>query len=375
MRAELQNIVDKITKSLKLLEQRMDLGSVDHRLEEFNALSENPSFWQDQKKAQTLMRERQFLVDQIETYKNLSSELKENVDLIELAEQENEVSILDEIDGNLKKLLILAEQKEIEALLDGEADANDAFLEINAGAGGTESCDWASMLSRMYVRWAEQRDYKVELMSESSGDEAGIKSVTYKIHGLNAYGWLKSESGVHRLVRISPFDSNSKRHTSFSSVWVYPVIDENIEIEINPADIRIDTYRSSGAGGQHVNTTDSAVRITHHPTGIVVTSSEKSQHQNRDIAMKALKSRLYQLELDKRTAEISQAHESKGDAGWGNQIRSYVLQPYQMVKDLRSNIETSDTQGVLNGNLDKFMAGALALNVAGKSRSEANSEN
>ena len=225
------------------------------------------------------------------------------------------------------------------------------------------------------MRWAEQRNYKIELMSENSGDEAGIKSVCYKIQGMNAYGWLKTESGVHRLVRISPFDSNAKRHTSFSSVWVYPVIDDNIDIEVNPSDLRIDTYRSSGAGGQHVNTTDSAVRITHNPTGIVVTSSEKSQHQNRDIAMKALKSRLYQLELNKRTAAISDAHESKGDAGWGNQIRSYVLHPYQMVKDLRSNIETSDTQGVLNGKLDNFMASALALNVAGKSRAEANSKN
>ena len=375
MRAELQNIVEKIKNSLILLAQRMDLDSVNHRLEEFNALSESPEFWNDQKKAQKLMRERQILVSQIDTYKNLSLELQEHIDLIELAELEEEEEILQESQLNLQKLLIFVEKKEIEALLDGEADANDSFLEINAGAGGTESCDWASMLSRMYVRWAERHNYKVELMAENAGDEAGIKSVTYKIQGLNAYGWLKSESGVHRLVRISPFDSNAKRHTSFASVWVYPVIDENIEIEVNPADIRIDTYRSSGAGGQHVNTTDSAVRITHHPTGIVVTSSEKSQHQNRDIAMKALKSRLYQLELDKRTSAISDAHESKGDAGWGNQIRSYVLQPYQMVKDLRSNIETSDTQGVLNGNLDMFMSGALAQKVTGKSRSEANSQN
>jgi len=375
MRAELQNIVEKIKKSLILLAQRMDLDSVNHRLEEFNALSESPEFWNDQKKAQKLMRERQILVSQIDTYKNLSLELQEHIDLIELAELEEEEEILQESQLNLQKLLIFVEKKEIEALLDGEADANDSFLEINAGAGGTESCDWASMLSRMYVRWAERHNYKVELMAVNAGDEAGIKSVTYKIQGLNAYGWLKSESGVHRLVRISPFDSNAKRHTSFASVWVYPVIDENIEIEVNPADIRIDTYRSSGAGGQHVNTTDSAVRITHHPTGIVVTSSEKSQHQNRDIAMKALKSRLYQLELDKRTSAISDAHESKGDAGWGNQIRSYVLQPDQMVKDLRSNIETSDTQGVLNGNLDMFMSGALAQKVTGKSRSEANSPN
>lgn len=375
MRAELQNIIEKIKKSLILLAQRMDLDSVNHRLEEFNALSESPEFWNDQKKAQKLMRERQILVSQIDTYKNLSLELQEHIDLIELAELEEEEEILQESQLNLQKLLSFVEKKEIEALLDGEADANDSFLEINAGAGGTESCDWASMLSRMYVRWAERHNYKVELMAENAGDEAGIKSVTYKIQGLNAYGWLKSESGVHRLVRISPFDSNAKRHTSFASVWVYPVIDENIEIEVNPADIRIDTYRSSGAGGQHVNTTDSAVRITHHPTGIVVTSSEKSQHQNRDIAMKALKSRLYQLELDKRTSAVSDAHESKGDAGWGNQIRSYVLQPYQMVKDLRSNIETSDTQGVLNGNLDMFMSGALAQKVTGKSRSEANSQN
>ena len=264
-----------------------------------------------------------------------------------------------------------AAEKELEALLDGEADSNDTFLEINAGAGGTESCDWANMLARMYVRWAEKKGYKVELQSMSDGDEAGIKSAAYKIIGPNAYGWLKSEAGVHRLVRISPFDSDARRHTSFSSVWVYPVVDDTIEIEIADKDIRLDTYRSSGAGGQHVNKTDSAVRITHFPTGIVVTSSEKSQHQNRDIAMKALKSRLYQLELDKRNAAINEAHENKGDAGWGNQIRSYVLQPYQMVKDLRTGHETSDTQGVLDGDLDAFMAATLALNVHGMKRGDA----
>jgi peptide chain release factor 2 len=256
-------------------------------------------------------------------------------------------------------------------LLDGEADGNDTFLEINAGAGGTESCDWAAMLARMYVRWAEAHGYKVELISESAGEEAGIKSAAYKIIGHNAYGWLKSESGVHRLVRISPYDSAARRHTSFSSVWVYPVVDENIEIEVPPNEIRLDTYRSSGAGGQHVNTTDSAVRITHIPTGIVVTSSEKSQHQNRANAMAALKSRLYQMELERRTASIQEAHEAKGDAGWGNQIRSYVLQPYQMVKDLRTGVETSDTSGVLDGDLDRFMAATLAMEVSGKSRAEA----
>jgi peptide chain release factor 2 len=263
---------------------------------------------------------------------------------------------------------------ELEALLDGEADGNDTFLEINAGAGGTESCDWASMLARMYVRWAEKKGYKVELQAETPGEEAGIRSAAYKISGPNAYGWLKSESGVHRLVRISPYDSAARRHTSFSSVWVYPVVDDNIEIVIPDNEIRIDTYRSSGAGGQHVNTTDSAVRITHLPTNIVVTSSEKSQHQNRANAMAALKARLYQLELDKRNAEINAQHAAKGDAGWGNQIRSYVLQPYQMVKDLRTGYETSDTQGVLDGDLDGFMAATLALDVAGKSRAEAQAE-
>jgi peptide chain release factor 2 len=226
----------------------------------------------------------------------------------------------------------------------------------------------------MYVRWAEKKGYTVEMQSETAGEEAGIRSVAYKISGHNAYGWLKSESGVHRLVRISPYDSAARRHTSFSSVWVYPVVDDNIEIEVHDKDIRIDTYRSSGAGGQHVNKTDSAVRITHFPTGIVVTSSLKSQHQNRDIAMQALKSRLYQLELDKRNAAINEAHENKGDAGWGNQIRSYVLQPYQMVKDLRTGVETSDTGGVLDGDLDKFMAATLALGVHGMGRAEANAE-
>jgi peptide chain release factor 2 len=320
------------------------------------------------------MRDRQMLVDAFETHNAIQQDMRDNIEMIELGEMEEDQEVITDAENALRALEGRAAQKELEALLDGEADGNDTFLEINAGAGGTESCDWASMLARMYVRWAEKKGYKVELQSESSGDEAGIKSAAYKISGLNAYGWLKSESGVHRLVRISPFDSAAKRHTSFCSVWVYPVVDDNIDIEVNPADIRVDTYRSSGAGGQHVNTTDSAVRITHHPTGIVVTSSEKSQHQNRDIAMKALKSRLYQMELDRRNAAINEAHESKGDAGWGNQIRSYVMQPYQMVKDLRTQVETSDTKGVLDGDLDQFMAATLALKVSGKSRSEAQGE-
>jgi len=349
----------------------MGWETAQHRLEEFNARVEDPNLWDDPAKAQKLMRERQSLVDALDTHNNIQQELEDQTGLIELGEMEEDDEVVTEAEEALKVLAKRAAAKELEALLDGEADSNDTFLEINAGAGGTESCDWASMLARMYVRWAEKRGYTVELQSESSGDEAGIKSAAYKISGHNAYGWLKSESGVHRLVRISPFDSAAKRHTSFCSVWVYPVVDDDIEIEVNPADIRVDTYRSSGAGGQHVNTTDSAVRITHAPTGIVVTSSEKSQHQNRDIAMKALKSRLYQLELDRRNEAINEAHESKGDAGWGNQIRSYVLQPYQMVKDLRTGVETSDTKGVLDGDLDQFMAATLAMNVSGKTRAEA----
>lgn len=374
MRAETQNSVDAITKSLELLAQRLDYESAPHRLEEFNARVEDPNLWDNPDAAQKLMRERQMLVDAMGNYEGIKTELQDNIDLIELGEMEEDEEVVAEAEEALKALEAKAAEKELEALLDGEADGNDTFLEINSGAGGTESCDWASMLARMYIRWAEKKGYKVELQSETAGEEAGIKSAAYKISGTNAYGWLKSESGVHRLVRISPFDSAAKRHTSFSSVWVYPVVDDNIEIEVNPADIRIDTYRSSGAGGQHVNTTDSAVRITHNPTGIVVTSSEKSQHQNRDIAMKALKSRLYQMELDKRTASINEAHENKGDAGWGNQIRSYVLQPYQMVKDLRTNFETSDTKGVLDGDLDGFMAATLAMDVSGMSRADAQSE-
>ena len=374
MRAETLSQADAIRKSLALLAQRMDYEMAPHRLEEFNAMIEDPNLWNDPAKAQKLMRERQALMDAVGTYRMIEAGLNDNLELIEMGEAEGDADIVTEAEAAIKALVETARAKELEALLDGEADGNDTFLEINAGAGGTESCDWASILARMYTRWAEKKGYKVELQSMSEGEEAGIKSVAYKISGPNAYGWLKSESGVHRLVRISPYDSAARRHTSFSSVWVYPVVDDNIEIEVLPNEIRIDTYRSSGAGGQHVNTTDSAVRITHLATGIVVTSSEKSQHQNRDIAMKALKSRLYQMELDKRNAAINAAHEAKGDAGWGNQIRSYVLQPYQMVKDLRTGYETSDTDGVLNGDLDRLMQATLAMDVAGKSRAEATAE-
>jgi len=371
MRAETQATIEAIRKSLTLLARRMDWETAKFRLEEFDAMIEDPNLWNDPTRAQSLMRERQMLIDAVGTYETITRDLQDNIELIELGSEEGDAEVVAEAEAALKALAAKAAAKELEALLDGEADGNDTYLEINAGAGGTESCDWASMLARMYVRWAEKKGYKVELTSESAGEEAGIRSATYRISGPNAYGWLKSESGVHRLVRISPYDSAARRHTSFSSVWVYPVVDENIEITVPDNEIRIDTYRSSGAGGQHVNTTDSAVRITHLPTGIVVTSSQKSQHQNRAVAMEALKSRLYELELRKRTEAIEAQHEAKGDAGWGNQIRSYVLQPYQMVKDLRTGHETSDTQGVLDGDLDAFMAATLAMDVAGKSRSEA----
>ena len=374
MRAETQTIADAIERTLVLLGQRMDRDTAAHRLEEFDAMIEAPGLWTDPARAQRLMRERQGLIDALSTYRLLESGLNDNAELIAMGEAEGDAEIVAEAEVALRALLETAREKELEALLDGEADGNDTFLEINAGAGGTESCDWAAMLARMYVRWAEKKGYAVELQSMTDGEEAGIRSASYKVTGKNAYGWLKSESGVHRLVRISPYDSAARRHTSFSSVWVYPVVDDNIEIDIPDRDIRIDTYRSSGAGGQHVNTTDSAVRITHLPTNIVVTSSMKSQHQNRDACMVALRARLYQLELDKRNAAINAAHESKGDAGWGNQIRSYVLQPYQMVKDLRTGVETSDTGGVLDGDLDRFMAATLALGMSGKGREAADAD-
>ena len=374
MKAETQSVVAEIEKSLELLRQRLGWDTAAHRLEELDARAEDPTLWDDPANAQKIMRERQKLSDAIDGYKALETGLTDNVDLIELGEAEEDAEVVSEAEEALADIREQAAAKEIEALLSGETDGNDAFIEVHSGAGGTESCDWASMLARMYVRWAEARGFKVELQSETPGEEAGIKSATYQIKGENVFGWLKTESGVHRLVRISPFDSQARRHTSFSAVWVYPVIDDTIEIDIPPNEIRIDTYRSSGAGGQHVNTTDSAVRITHIPTGIVVTSSEKSQHQNRDIAMKALRARLYDLEMKKKTQAIQDAHDAKSDAGWGHQIRSYVLQPYQMVKDLRTRHETTDTGGVLDGKLDAFMAAALAQDVVGKAPGEIDDE-
>lgn len=312
------------------------------------------------------MRERQRLDDAIGATKKLEQELGDTIDLIELGEEEGDDDVVGEAEATLASLLADAQKREVEALLSGEADGNDAFLEIHAGAGGTESQDWAQMLLRMYTRWAEQHGYKVDLIESHAGEEAGIKSATIQVKGLNAYGWLKTESGVHRLVRISPYDSQSRRHTSFASAWVYPVIDDNIEIEINESDCRIDTYRASGAGGQHVNTTDSAVRITHEPSGIVVQcQNERSQHKNRATAWTMLRARLYEAELQKREDEAAAEASQKSDIGWGHQIRSYVLQPYQMVKDLRTGVESGTPANVLDGDLDSFIEAALAQRVEG----------
>jgi peptide chain release factor 2 len=312
------------------------------------------------------MRERQTLEDNINAINGFEQALNDNVELIELGEMEGDDAIVQEAEQAIRDLRRQIADRQIETLLSGEADGNDTYLEIHAGAGGTESQDWASMLMRMYIRWAERRGMKVETLELHEGEEAGIKSATLLIKGHAAYGWLKTESGVHRLVRISPFDSNARRHTSFASVWAYPVIDDSIEINIPESDVRIDTYRSSGAGGQHVNTTDSAVRITHIPTGIAVScQQERSQHKNRAKAWEMLRARLYELELKKREEAANATEASKGEIGWGHQIRSYVLQPYQLVKDLRTGVESPSPQDVLDGDLDEFMKAALSQRVTG----------
>ena len=310
------------------------------------------------------MRERTQLADQVDAVRRLERELTEAKEFAELADAEADQASLDDVAAQLASLKQTAARAELEALLSGEADSADAYLEVNSGAGGTESADWAAMLLRMYTRWASAHGMNVEVIEETDGEQAGLKSATVKIAGQNAYGWLKTEAGVHRLVRISPFDAAAKRHTSFASIWVYPVVDDTIQIEINPTDVRTDTYRASGAGGQHINKTDSAVRLTHIPTGIVVAcQNQRSQHRNRDEAWTMLRARLYELELQKREAAAQAVEDQKTDIGWGHQIRSYVLQPYQMVKDLRTEVETSDTAGVLDGDLDRFMAASLAQRV------------
>jgi peptide chain release factor 2 len=334
------------------------------RLDELDARAEDPALWDRPAEAQNLMRERNRLNDQIAAVRDLERGLSDAVDFAELADEEGDEPSLDDARQQLAALKARAGRAELEALLSGEADANDAYVEINSGAGGTESADWALMLVRMYTRWAQAHGYAVEVVEETPGEQAGVKSATLQVKGANAYGWLKTEAGVHRLVRISPFDSNARRHTSFASVWVYPVVDDTIQIEINPADVRTDTYRESGAGGQHINKTDSAVRLTHIPTGVAVAcQAGRSQHQNREEAWKMLRARLYELELQRREAEAQALEDQKTDIGCGHQIRSYVLQPYQMVKDLRTEVETSDTSGVLDGDLDAFMAASLAQRV------------
>ena len=367
MRAEAQAHVDQIRSALDLLRRFLDWDRALRRLDELNNRVEDPSLWNDAKAAQEVMRERRRLDEAIGATKAISSELDDTIELIEMAEAEGDEAMVDDAVASLAALAERAERDKVQALLAGEADANDTYVEINAGAGGTESNDWAGMLQRMYQRWAERHGMKVELVDQHSGEQAGIKSATLLIKGENAYGYAKTESGVHRLVRISPYDSSARRHTSFASVWVYPVVDDNIDIEINESELRIDTYRASGAGGQHINTTDSAVRITHLPTGIVVQcQNQRSQHKNKAEAFNQLRARLYEAELQKREAEANATAAGKTDIGWGHQIRSYVLQPYQLVKDLRTGITSTAPGDVLDGDLDRFMAAALSQRVTGE---------
>lgn len=367
MRAEAQAHIDQINQAVDLLRRFLDWDVAKARLEELNAKIEDASLWNDPGAGREVMRERGRLDAAIATVRKISQERDDATEMMELAEAEDDEGLVDEAVATLAALAERAELDKTEALLAGEADSNDTYLEIHAGAGGTESQDWAEMLQRMYQRWAERRGFGVEIVDYHAGEQAGVKAVTLLLKGENAYGHAKTESGVHRLVRISPYDSSARRHTSFSSVWVYPVIDEDIEIEINESELRIDTFRASGAGGQHVNTTDSAVRITHEPTGIVVASqSQRSQHKNKAEAVGMLKARLYEAELRRREEEANAVEASKGDIGWGNQIRSYVLQPYQMVKDLRTGVTSSSPSDVLDGGLDKFMAAALSQRVTGE---------
>ncbi len=367
MRAEGQAHIDRINAALALVRKFLDWDRAVRRLDELNARVEDPKLWDDPKKAEEVMRERRRLEASIGTVNEIGAEMADAIEFIELGEMEGDEATIADGMASLAALAARADNDKIQALLAGEADANNAFLEVHAGAGGTESQDWAEMLQRMYTRWAERHGYKVELLDYHAGEAAGIKSATLLIKGENAYGYAKTESGVHRLVRISPYDSSARRHTSFSSVWVYPEIDDNIDIEINPADLKIDTYRASGAGGQHVNTTDSAVRITHVPSGIIVASQiDRSQHKNRATAMGMLKARLYEAELAKREAAASGEYAAKTEIGWGHQIRSYVLQPYQQVKDLRTGVVSTNPTDVLDGALDPFMAAALSQKVTGE---------
>ncbi|RMB08560.1 peptide chain release factor 2 [Eilatimonas milleporae] len=366
MRAEAQATVDQLKQSLALLRRHLDWDQAVLRLDELNTLAESPDLWNEPTKAQKLMRERTRLDQSISAVSGIEGDLADTVEILEMATAEGDSDMEAEAEAALSGLAEKAKAAELTALLSGEADGNDTYVEIHSGAGGTESQDWASMLLRMYVRWAEKHGFKVETVQYMAGEEAGIKSATILVKGENSYGWLKTESGVHRLVRISPYDSSARRHTSFASAWVYPVIDDTIDIEVSESDLKVDTYRASGAGGQHVNTTDSAVRITHLPSGIVVQcQNERSQHKNRATAMAMLRARLYEAELRRREEEANAVNAQKTEIGWGHQIRSYVLQPYQMVKDLRTGQESSQPQNILDGDLDDFMAAALAARVHG----------
>ncbi len=367
MRAEAQAHVDQINQAVALVRRFLDWDRALRRLHELNNRVEDPKLWDDPAAAQEVMRERRRLDEAIAATKAIEQERDDTAELIEMAEAEGDDAMVDDGIASLATLAERAEKDKIMALLAGEADANNTYIEINSGAGGTESNDWAGMLLRMYTRWAERHGMKVELVDHHGGEQAGIKSATLLVKGENAYGYSKTESGVHRLVRISPYDSAARRHTSFASVWVYPEVDDNIDIVINESELRIDTYRASGAGGQHINTTDSAVRITHLPTNIVVQcQNQRSQHKNKAEAMKQLKARLYEAELQKREVEANATAAGKTDIGWGHQIRSYVLQPYQLVKDLRTGTTSTAPADVLDGDLDKFMAAALAQRVTGE---------
>jgi peptide chain release factor 2 len=367
MRAEAQAYVDHIQAALALLRRSLDWEKALRRLDELNARVEDPTLWDNPKNAQDVMRERTRLDTAISATRAIEREMNDTAELIEMADAEGDEELAVEGVASLAALSERADKDKVSALLSGEADSNDTYVEVHAGAGGTESQDWAEMLLRMYQRWAEKRGYKVEMLEYQAGEQAGIKSATLLVKGENAYGYAKTESGVHRLVRISPYDSSARRHTSFSSIWVYPVIDDDIDIEIKESDLKIDTYRASGAGGQHVNTTDSAVRITHVPSGIIVASqNDRSQHKNRATAMGMLKARLYEAELAKREAVTAGEYAAKTEIGWGHQIRSYVLQPYQLVKDLRTGVTSTAPDDVLDGALDPFMAAALAQRVTGE---------
>jgi peptide chain release factor 2 len=364
MQAETTAKIDIIVTAIGLLRQHVNYDVAKTRLATLEETVTAADFWNDQAKAQEIMREKNRLERQLAMIDQLQNEMDDAVGLIELGTAENDTEIVEEAEASLSKLVAISEKRQLESLLSGEADGNDCFIEIHAGAGETEAQDWALMLMRMYSRWCEARGFTLQIIEESAGEEAGIKSVTMRVGGENAYGWMKTESGVHRLVRISPYDSSARRHTSFASVWVYPVVNDDIEIEIEDKDLRIDTYRASGAGGQHVNKTDSAIRITHLPTNIVVQcQNDRSQHRNRATAFNMLKARLYELELQRREDAANDAASSKTEIGWGNQIRSYVLHPYQMVKDLRTNVEKGNAQGVLDGDLDDFIEASLAARV------------